>query len=103
MVLENLLGTVSVVQLVKRTINAALGDVATQTWPRGYETFSCSTQLSMKFVMLINLKLLTIADSFLLNIDENENSSANKYEKAFSYLLTEKILCSAELSMKKVL
>ena len=39
MLLENLLGTVSVVQLVKRTINAALGDVATQTWPRDYETF----------------------------------------------------------------
>ena len=36
--------------------------------------FSCSTQLSMKFVLLINLKLLTIANSFLLNIAEHENS-----------------------------
>ena len=35
--------------------------------------FSCSTQLSMKFVLLINLKLLTIANSFLLNIAEHEN------------------------------
>ena len=28
--------------------------------------FSCSTQLSMKFVLLINKKLLRIANSFLL-------------------------------------
>ena len=44
--------------------------------------FSCSTQLSMKFVLLINLELLTIANSFLLNIAEYENFSANKYENA---------------------
>ena len=44
--------------------------------------FSCSTQLSMKFVPLINLKLLTTANSFLLNIAEHENFSANKYENA---------------------
>ena len=48
----------------------------------------------MKFVMLINLKLLTIVNSVLLNIAEHENFSANKYEKKKS--------CSAELSMKKV-
>ena len=36
----------------------------------------------MKFVLLINLKLLTIANSFLLNIAEHENFSANKYENA---------------------
>ena len=34
---------------------------------RGYKTFSCSTQLSMKFLLLTNLKLPTIANSFLLN------------------------------------
>ena len=84
--------------------------------------FSCSTQMSMKIVLLINLKLLTIPNSFLLNIAEHEIFSANKYENAnnswhfhiylqrkfhaqlaFSYLLAEKISCSAELSMKKVL
>ena len=72
------------------------------------ELFSCSTQLSMKFVLLINLKLLTIANSFLLKIAEHEDFSANKFENAnnkcqlllaFSYLLAEKISCSAELSM----
>ena len=72
----------------------------------------------MNFVLLINLKLLTIANSFLLNIAEHENFSANKYEnannsyehekfsankyeKAFLYLLAEKISCSADLSIKK--
>ena len=49
----------------------------------------------MKFVLLIHLKLyihvLTIANSFWLNIAENENFSANN-------LLAEKISFSAELS-----
>ena len=59
-----------------------------------------------KIVLLINIKLLTIANSFLRNIAEHENFSANKYENAnyylaFSYLLAEKFSCSAELSMKK--
>ena len=29
-------------------------------WPRGYKTFSCSIQLSMKFFLLINVKMPTI-------------------------------------------
>ena len=44
--------------------------------------FSCSTQISMKFVLLINLKILAMAISFLLNIAEHEHFSANKYENA---------------------
>ena len=28
--------------------------------PQGYKTFSCSTQLSMKFILLINVKMPTI-------------------------------------------
>ena len=48
--------------------------------PEVIKPFSCSTQLSMKFVLLINLNLLIIANSFLLNIAEHENFSANKYE-----------------------
>ena len=51
-----------------------------QTCPRGYKPLSGSTQLSMKFVLLINLKLLSIAKSSLLNIAEHEKFSANKYE-----------------------
>ena len=50
--------------------------------PKVIKLFSCSTQLSMKFVLLINIKLLTIAISFSLNLAEHENFSANKYENA---------------------
>ena len=70
--------------------------------PEVIKLFTCSTQLSMKFVLLIYLKLRTIVNSFLLNIAEHENVSANEYENA-NYFLAEKISCSAELSMKKVL
>ena len=59
--------------------------VTVNKWRPGPEVikrFSCSTQMSMKFVMLINLKLLTIANFFLLNITEHEHFSANKYENA---------------------
>ena len=65
--------------------------------------FSCSTQLSIKFVLLINLKLLIIANSFSLDIAEHEIFSkflflllinmkmpkifsANKYENAKYFL-----------------
>ena len=48
--------------------------------PEVIKLFSCSTQLSLKFAPLINLKILTIVNSFMLNISENENFSANKYE-----------------------
>ena len=59
----------------------------------------------MKFVQLVNLKLQSIANSFLLNIAEHENFPAYKYDNANNCwhvhtLLAEKISCSAELSMK---
>ena len=50
--------------------------------PEVLKLFSCSTQLSMKFVLLINPKLLRTANSSLLHIAEHENFSANEYEKA---------------------
>ena len=50
--------------------------------PEGIKLFSCSTQLSVKFLMLINLKLLTMPNSFLLNITKHEHFPANKYENA---------------------
>ena len=71
--------------------------------PKVIKLFSCSTQLSMKFVLLINLKLLTIANAFFLNIAEHKNFSANKYENANYIFISREISCSAELSMKKVL
>ena len=33
------------------------GDHFYENWPGGYEKFSCSAQLSMKFQMLISVKL----------------------------------------------
>ena len=48
--------------------------------PEIIKHFSYSTQLSMKYVLLINLKLLTIASSFWLNKAEHEKFSANQYE-----------------------
>ena len=48
--------------------------------PEVIKFFSCSTQLSMKFVLLINLNLQTRPNSFLLNIAENGNFSANEHE-----------------------
>ena len=69
-------------------VNAELVE-AQILWKRGQcpgpeviKLFSCSTQLSMKFFMLVNLKLLTMPIFFLLNIAEHENFSANKYENA---------------------
>ena len=69
--------------------------------PEVIKLFSCSTQLSIKCDLLINLKLLTIANYFLLKTAEHEDFFAYKYKNA--NLLAETILCSAESSMKKVL
>ena len=55
---------------------------AGRSGPEVMKHFSCSTQLCMKFSLLINLKLLTIPNSFLLNIAEHEIFSANKYGNA---------------------
>ena len=50
--------------------------------PEVIKLFSCSTRLRMKFILQINLKLLTTANSFSINIAEYEIFSANKYENA---------------------
>ena len=50
--------------------------ISTSSWPRGNKT------PSMKFVLLINLRLITISNSFLLNKAQHEIFSANKYENA---------------------
>ena len=70
-----------------------------RTGPEVIKLFSCSTQLSMKFALLMNLSLLIIPNSLLLNIAEHENFSVNKYKKcqlllAFSYLLAESSMLS---------
>ena len=59
-----------------------IGSASVTARPLAYKPFSMLNSLSMKFVLLINLKLQTIANSFLLNIAEHENFSANEYENA---------------------
>ena len=68
--------------------------------------FSWLTQLSMNFVLLINLKLLTVANFFLLNIAEQKTFSANKYATANCRSGPEVIKhfsCLTQLNMKFVL
>ena len=40
-----------------KLVTIAITLAGKQTGSRGYKTFSCSTQLSMKFIMLINVKM----------------------------------------------
>ena len=49
-----------------------------------------------EIVLQINLKLLTIANPFFLNIAEHENFSANKYENAnyFIFISRENFMLS---------
>ena len=93
--------------VTEESLSLMKGQLGPSSGPEVIKPFSCSTQLSMKFVLLINLKLLSIPNTFLLNMAEHENFSANKYENAnllaFSYLLAGNFSCSAELNMKNVL
>ena len=51
----------------------------------------------MKFIVLLNLKSMTIANSFLQDISEHENA---KFCKHLSYLFAENNSCSVGLSSK---
>ena len=68
------------------SLNLVRASHCSKQGPEVIKLFSCSTQLRMKFVLLINLKSLTIANAFLLNIAEHEIFSANKYENANYWL-----------------
>ena len=50
--------------------------------PRGYKTVFMPNSAEPEICPANNLKSPTIVNSFLLNIDEHENFSANKYENA---------------------
>ena len=76
--------------------------------PKVIKLFSCSTQLSMKISLLINMKMPTKVGIFIL-IAENFLRSAIFSKDKFAIInnmgiiLAGQISCSAELSMKKVL
>ena len=43
--------------IISKTLTKLCKD---QSWPQGYKNISCSTQLRIKFFLLINVKMLTI-------------------------------------------
>ena len=65
-----------------RIVYSCCATYVLRSGPEVIKLFSCSTQLSMKYSMLINLILPTTANSFLLNRAGHENLSAYKYENA---------------------
>ena len=74
-------------------------------WPWGYKTFSGSIQLSMEFFMLINLNLLTIANSFLLNIAKHGISlllNMNNIVGIFIFVSRENFNAQLNWAWKKV-
>ena len=52
-----------------------------ETWPRGYKTFSCSTQLSTKFILLKNVKMPTIVGILTFISMINTTSERHKARK----------------------
>ena len=75
--------------------------------PEVIKLFSCSTQLRMKFVLLINVKVPTIVGILTFMSGKNSILSVSEPVKSrffiFLYLCAFKISCSIELSMKNVL
>ena len=81
-----------------------------ETRPQGYKKYSCSTQLSMKFFLLMNVKMPTIVTVVgILTFMSGKNNilGLSEHGKAefldFLYLRAFKISCSAMLSIRKVL
>ena len=72
-------------------------------WPQGYKTL-CSTQLSMKFILLINVKMPTIVGilTCISSINTSYESLKERNIYCFQFLWAVEILCSVGLSMKKV-
>ena len=49
--------------------------------PRGYKTFRCSTQLSMKFIMHIHVKMLTFLSlSFISMINKTKQEISSLFQ-----------------------
>ena len=53
--------------------------------PRGYKLFSCSTQLSMKFILLINVKMPTVVGILIFISMINTTSEHLKARKDFIF------------------
>ena len=65
------------------------------TWPRGYKLFSCLTKYSIKFIMLINVKILT----FMSMINKTSESLKARIAFAFQHFsFYEQLKVHAQLS-----
>ena len=78
-----------------------------RTGPEVIKLFSCSTQLSMKFSLRINLKMPTIVGSFIFISRGKFHALLCLARKNLQllliwYLFAGQISCSAELNTKKV-
>ena len=69
------------------------------------KTFSCSIQISMKFILLINVKMPTFAGILTLISSINTIAESFKQEKIFfhhsNFSWAIEISCSVEISMRK--
>ena len=84
------------------------GRSITNPGPKVIKLFSCSTQLSMKFFLLINVKMPTIVGILTFMSGKNSILDLSEPKKKpnfliFFYFGAFTISCSTELSMKKVL
>ena len=50
-------------------------------WPRGYKNKSCTTQLSMNFFLLINVKMPTVIDILIFMTRKNSILRLSEPEK----------------------
>ena len=70
-------------------------------WPQGYDFFSCSTQLSTKFILLINVKMPTIVGILTYISMINTPSESPKQRNFFIcqyFSVNEQLKFSAQLS-----
>ena len=82
-------------------------DCRFESGPEVINTFSCSTQLSMNFFLLIHIKMPTIVGILIFMSGKNSILGLSEPKKP-NFLILEslrafKIPCSTQLSMKKVL
>ena len=72
-----------------------------KSWPQGYKTSSCSTQLSIKFILLINVKMPTTVGILTFISRINTASESFKARKSFifyNFTLYEPLKFHAQLS-----
>ena len=61
-------------------------DTTVGVWPLSYKTFLCSTELSMKFIILINVKMPTIVGN--LTFISRITTTAECFKLFFNILLS---------------